>query len=215
MYLEDRTVSLFPVLQMFRDSHVLGDFVVLIYFFMAWWFCDQDTVPSGQSVYSLSAYSFNLSLLRLLPTPPSISHPIFLKWKHLTWSEEEGWWQVKGDYLFISPPGPDSLLSLMVILDLHALRSVCFSYFFPIRLSLFGFVSICFGHINLAHLSVFFLFPFSLYFIFFFIFFVPSSPWPTDQVTVVGHSGAGAISQPDPKLHQRFSRCCRCVWHYK
>lgn len=77
MYLEDRTVSLFPVLQMFRDSHVLGDFVVLIYFFMAWWFCDQDTVPSGQSVYSLSAYSFNLSLLRLLPTPPSISHPIF------------------------------------------------------------------------------------------------------------------------------------------
>lgn len=44
----------------------------------------------------------NTSFLPLLPTPASILFIPVFEIKHLTWSREEGWWQVKGIYLFIS-----------------------------------------------------------------------------------------------------------------
>lgn len=127
---------------------------------------------------------------------------------------------MKADYLFISPSGPDNLLSLMVTCMFNSLLP--FVSFFLHHFTSFGFISamqtqlICLFSSFILILSVFFLFVcFVAFFLSPLLFSVPSSSCLTDQVAAVGHGGARAISQLNPKLHQRLGRGCRSLRHHK
>lgn len=115
------------------------------------------------------------SFLPALPTPPSIFFIPVLKLNTLLDQREEGWWQVKGDYWFLSPPpGPDSLLSVVVIHYLYAPRSLslCRLSIFSIRLTLV-FIQFTFCCHNLLIYDLFFILVLfsSLLFVFFCLFF--------------------------------------------
>lgn len=141
--------------------------------------------PPGPSSFSLFVSSLNTSFLPLLPAPPSILFIPVFKLNTLLGSREEGWCQVKGDYLFFSPQAQTACsLWWSFTTCMHYVLSV-FSFSFPICLTWFSFLSI-FCHHNLPHFwPGFFLFYFhpfcffSFFYVFlFFFFFSPPIPFP-------------------------------------
>lgn len=136
--------------------------------------------------------------------PPSPSYPSIyslhscFEIKLFTWSRGEGCWQVKGDYLFLFPQAETAC-------SLWWSFTTCMHYTFSVftHLSDFIWFSLNLLFVTITYLisdlgfscfifisSGFFLFSFSLLF----LLPSPSPSCPTDQVAVVGHSGARAIS---------------------
>lgn len=116
------------------------------------------------------------------PSYPSIySLHSWFEIKHLTWSREEGWWQVKGDYLFLPPQARTALSLWWSFPFLHALCSLCLLYLFPFVWLDLVFFQFAFCHHNLPHFCLFFLFifiPSVFLFLVSFFLFLDFSPHP-------------------------------------
>lgn len=136
-----------------------------------------DDAPPGPS--SLSLFLPSTTKFSSCPSYPSIYflHSCF-EIKHLTWSKRGGLMTSEG-WLLISlpPPGPDSLLSVVVIHYLYAPRSLslCRLSIFSIRLTLV-FIQFTFCCHNLLIYDLFFILVLfsSLLFVFFCLFFFSS-----------------------------------------